>query len=403
MPDGRPRVLALTSTFPRWRGDATPRFVFDLSAGLVREGLDVTVLAPGAHGAAARERWDGVDIRRFRYGWPASTQRLADGAILPNIRRNRWLAAQAASFVTAELAAAWRLMRRERFDVIHAHWAVPQGCVAIVLKKQFRVPVLTTTHGADIYAMRGRPALAAKRWALRSSDAVTAVSQSLKDEVVALGVDAHRVHVLPMGVDTARFTPDAASDELRARLCPDGPMLLFVGRLAEKKGVRYAIEAMPAILREHPSARLIVVGDGPERDALLRLRGELGLGASVQFLGGTGNEELPAYYASADLLLAPSIVARDGDTESFGIVLVEAMASGCPVVASDVGGIREVVAGCEAAALVSPRDAAAIGEAACDVLRAATRRGAGVAMVRDRFDQDHISRSYAGIAERIAA
>ncbi|HEX5479981.1 MAG TPA: glycosyltransferase, partial [Dehalococcoidia bacterium] len=177
---GKPRVLVLTSTFPRWQGDATPRFVADLSEGLTREGLDVTVLAPGSRGAARRELWGNVDVRRFQYSWPAATQRLADGAILPNIRANRLLALQAPPFVLAQLAAAWRLARRERFDVIHAHWVVPQGLVAAMLKRTLGVPVITTTHGADLFALRARPLLAAKRWALQSSDAITTVSDALK-------------------------------------------------------------------------------------------------------------------------------------------------------------------------------------------------------------------------------
>ncbi|HEY8173073.1 MAG TPA: glycosyltransferase, partial [Dehalococcoidia bacterium] len=210
------RVLVLTSTFPRWEGDTTPMFVADLAQGM-SERFDMTVLAPSSDGARATERYGDVSVRRFRYGWPARTQKLADGAILPNIRRNRVLAAQAAPFVAAQFHAAWRLVRRERFDAIHAHWAIPQGVVAAIIKSRTGIPVLTTTHGADVYGLRAQPIVAMKLWALRRSDAITAVSTDLKREIVALGVDAARVRVLPMGVDTQRFSPEHASPELRER------------------------------------------------------------------------------------------------------------------------------------------------------------------------------------------
>ena len=242
-------------------------FVADLSQRLA-ERFEVTVLAPGAAGAAGRERWLELDVRRYRYGWPASTQLLANGAILPNIRSNRWLLAQAPPLVAAQLVAAWRLARSERFDAIHAHWLLPQGAVAAALKRSFGIPVLTTAHGADVYALRSPLIQPWKRWALRASDAITAVSAELRTAMVPLGVNEDRVQVIPMGIDTTRFHPDAASPALRERLAGGGPLLVFVGRLAEKKGTRYAIDALATILGAHPTARLAIVGDGPERSAL---------------------------------------------------------------------------------------------------------------------------------------
>ena len=404
--DRRLKVLVLTSTFPRWQGDTCPMFVADLCRGLA-QSMDVTVLAPGSHGAASIEQRDGYTVRRFRYAWPSRLQRLADGAILPNIKRNPLLLAQAPPFVLAQLVAAYRLMRRERFDAIHAHWAVPQGVVASILKRRFGVPVVTTTHGGDIYALNGGPARRAKTWALRTSDHITAVSSALKSDVVALGIDERRIDVLPMGVDTTRFTPHAFSPALRARLNPLGPVLLFVGRLVEKKGARYAIEAMPQIVAAHPDARMIVVGEGPERDALERLARDLGVEGSVTFAGAVANAELPAYYASADLFIGPSIVEGNGDTESFGVVFAEAMASGCPVIATDAGGIGDVTGNGAYARIVPQRDAGAIAAAACELLGDgalhARLRARGIEEMRRSFDHRPIHQSYARLIERAAA
>jgi glycosyltransferase involved in cell wall biosynthesis len=381
-------------------------FVADLCQGLARR-FDVTVLAPGSSGAVARERDDGVGVLRYTYSWPPSTQKLADGAILPNLRAHPLLAAQAPLLVAAQLHAAWRLARTGAFDVIHAHWALPQGWIAALLKRAYGIPVLTTTHGGDIYALKSAPAIRAKQFALRSSDRVTAVSTALKRRVIALGVDEQRVDILPMGVDTSRFAPDAASPELRTRINPLGPVLLFVGRLVEKKGARYAVEAMSTIASLHPGAHLVVIGDGPERPKLEKLTRERHLQDRVLFLGSVPNAELPAYYASADVFIGPSVVEPNGDTESFGVVFAEAMASGCPVVATDAGGIADVTGNGELACLVPQRDAEAIAAAVDELLhnrpRHADLRAAGIEAMRTRFDHRRIHQSYADVIDEIAA
>lgn len=402
--DRRLKLLVLTSTFPRWHDDASPRFVADLCAGLARS-MDVTVLAPGAAGAAAIEQWDGYTVRRFRYSWPATTQRLADGAILPNLRRNPLLGVQVPVLVGAQYIAATRVMRQERFDAIHAHWAIPQGLVAALLKKHFRVPTVITTHGADVYALNRGPVRWAKRAALRSSDGVTAVSTHLRQQLIALGVDETRIQVLPMGVDTRRFTPALRSESLREALNANGPILLFVGRLVEKKAARYAVEALPAVLGLHPMARLIVVGDGPQRRELEQLVRDRGLTESVQFLGPVSNSDLPAYYASADVFVGPSVVERGGDTESFGVVFAEAMASGCPVVTTDAGGITDVVEHGASGIVVPQRDATAIAAAVNSILSDSARSGdlrrRGIERAR-AFDHGVIQPAYAELIRSVA-
>jgi glycosyltransferase involved in cell wall biosynthesis len=404
--DRRLRLLVLTSTFPRWDGDATPRFVADLCVSLSKT-MDVTVLAPASDGAKVYERSSGIDVHRFRYAWPSRAQSLADGAILPNIQRNRWLLAQVPPLVLGELWAAWRLMRLKRFDVIHAHWVVPQGLIAALLKLRFGVPIVTTTHGGDLYALRGKAAARTKQFALSKSDVITAVSSALKDEVAALGIGDRRVDVLPMGVDTTRFTPDARSEALRRSLNPDGPLLLFVGRLVEKKGPRYAIEAMVGITKEQENARLVVVGEGPDAGSLRKLALDLGVGSSVAFLGSVPNAELPMYYASADVLLAPSIVARNGDQEGAPVVLAEAMASGCPVVAAELDGVRDTVIDGSTGLIVPARDPYALSLAASGLLSDEPRRGQmarrSVVEAAERLSHTVIHSSYATLIEQTAA
>jgi glycosyltransferase involved in cell wall biosynthesis len=210
-----------------------------------------------------------------------------------------------------------------------------------------------------------------------------------------------------MGVDTRRFSPRARDQRLRQQLGIAGPFLLFVGRLAEKKGVRYLLEAMPGVLERFPDAKLVIVGDGPLREELKAFSAWLGIAESVVFAGGKRQEELPPYYASADVFIGPSIVARGGDTESFGLVFAEAMAAGCAVVASDVGGVRELVRDGKTGLLVAQRDAQAIARAVCGLLADPELRrrlsAAGRSLVMQQFEQGSVTDRYARVLQEAAA
>lgn len=404
---GRTRVLVLASTFPRWHGDSEPPFVYNLCRGL-QDAFDLTVLVPHAPGAARSERMDGLAVYRFRYFWPERWQRLAYGGILPNLKRNRWLWAQVPFFLAAELVAAVRLIRRDQIDVIHAHWVLPQGLVAAIAGAATHRPVVVTAHGGDVYGLRGKLQGALKRWILARTARVTAVSQDLARAITELTA-AHPVNVdvVSMGVDTTCFRALPASAATAADLGTRRPLILFVGRLAEKKGLRYLLDAMPAVLARHPDATLAVVGDGPLRDSLALQARDLGLEHAVRFLGARAPDQLPRFYSAASVFAGPSIVAHGGDTESFGLVFAEAMACGCPVVASDVGGISDLVQHEVTGLLVPQRDPAALAAAICRVLddaplRRRLKRNA-LAHIRRDFTQAAIAGRYGAILQEAAA
>jgi glycosyltransferase involved in cell wall biosynthesis len=401
----RKRVLVLASTFPRWVGDTEPPFVYNLSRRLA-DRFDITVLAPHAPGARKRETMDGVRVHRFSYFWPSKLQKLAYGGMLPNLRRNRWLWGQVPFFLAAEFFAAWRLVRHEDVDVIHAHWVVPQGLVASALSLITGKPVVVTAHGGDVYGAKGGLKDALKRWALRRTTRITAVSRDLASSIDRLMGEPTRVDVISMGVDTERFQPRPADPGLRKSL-GGGPIILFVGRLAEKKGVRYLLAAMPGVLSEAPDATLVIVGDGPLRGELELQAGELSITHRVRFLGAKPPEELPAYYNAADVFAGPSIVAEGGDTESFGLVFAEAMACGCPVVASDVGGISDLVRNEETGLLVPQKDPAALALAICRVLADETLRArltrAALTQITDSFSQESVGEKYDAVLQGAAA
>ena len=264
------------------------------------------------------------------------------------------------------------------FDLIDAHYFYPDGVAAAIVAKRLNKPLVITARGTDLNLI---PQYYAPRkmilWAARQAAGLITVCQALKDVLVDLGVAAERVTVLRNGVDLAQFHPPKEREELRRQLGLTGTILLSVGHLIERKGHDLAIRA----LADLPNTRLLIAGEGPERDSLTSIVNERGLSHRVQFLGAVSQERLRDYYGAADILILGS--SREG----WANVLLESMACGTPVVASNVWGTPEVVAAPEAGVLMASRTPEALAQAAKGLLqaypdRAATRRYA------ERFSWD---------------
>jgi glycosyltransferase involved in cell wall biosynthesis len=387
-------VLVLASTYPRWPGDTEPGFVHELCRRLASR-FDVQVLSPHAPGARTQEVMDGVEVRRFRY-LPGRLETLAyEGGIPEKLRRQPWRLLQVPFFLAGLLWAAWRALRTRKFDAIHAHWLLPQGFVAALFKAidPAGPPLVVTLHGADLYTANSAPVRAVKRRALGQADAVTVVSEAMRREVEALGADPARTSVLSMGVDTeSRFVPGQGPRRAGT--------LLFAGRLVEKKGARYAIEALALLRRERPGARLVVAGDGPERPVLEARVRELGLEEAVTFLGAVPQPRLAELYREAAAAVFPFVVAKGGDREGLGLVVVEAQSCGCPVIAADVPAVHDTVTDGETGLLVPPGDPAALAAAMRQVLddaALAERLGAAGPAAAARFSWTRIAEGYARV------
>lgn len=284
---------------------------------------------------------DGVEVIRYRYAPRRWETLVNDGGITTNLRLQRWKVLLVPTFVLGQAWRTWRVLRTRRVDAVHAHWLIPQGLIAALLRAlSRRMPAyIVTSHGADLFALRGPFLNMLKRFAIRRSAAVTVVSRVMKDELARIGVGAgSHVEVQPMGADLSnRFVPDPSvprsSDEI-----------LFVGRLVEKKGVCHLIDAMPAIVASYPSAHLTIAGFGPEEAALRAQVRQRGLDDRVRFVGAVPQAKLPTLYRRAAVLVAPFVQAASGDQEGLGLVSVEAIGCGCPVILSDLPATRDVLA-----------------------------------------------------------
>jgi glycosyltransferase involved in cell wall biosynthesis len=395
----RKTILVLTSTFPRWANDVEPPFVFELCRRL-SDAFRIHVLAPHDPGAAREETLDGMRISRFRYCASRWERLCYSGGILANLRRSRWRYLLVPCFLAAQTAATAHLLRKHRFDCIHAHWLIPQGLSALAARRLAgqAPPLICTSHGGDLFGLNRFGLDRLKQSVAGQSAAVTVVSRAMQRTLVQLGADPDRVQTIPMGVDLLhRFVPPPSPSQRAG--------LLFVGRLVEKKGPRYLIEAMPAILERQPRTFLRIAGDGQQRPQLEKRASELGVASRVEFLGAVDNAALPELYQRAEVVIFPSVVAGDGDREGFGLVLVEALGCECATVVTDLPAMRDIVADGRSALIVRQKDAPGIATRVIRLLGdPGLRRSIGKAgrrFVLEHFDWEPIARRYARLMETV--
>ena len=356
--------------------------------------FEVHVLAPHSEGAQNQAVFDGVRVTRFRYFLPRWQNLAYRGGILANLKEKRSRYGLIPPFLFFQIQSALTLLKRYRFDLIHAHWLIPQGACAFIIKLLLREnapPILCTSHGGDLYSVNSRPMGWLKRLILHKSNAVTVVSQKMKDDICALGADPKNIRVIPMGVDLlTRFTPPLSRKSKAS--------ILFVGRLVEKKGLRYLIEAMPKILEKHPDVKLRVAGDGQELRSMKSLSIRLGVARNIEFLGAVVNEALPGLYQTSEVVVFPSIVSADGDREGFGLVLVEALGCECAVVATDLPATRDIVKDGETALIIRQKDPRQIADKVIQLFDESELRKTlgtkGRRHVLERFDWHTITKRY---------
>ena len=361
-------ILVTATTFPRWRNDTEPNFVFVLGRLLAAHGHNVVALAPHFYGSRKFEIMGNIKVYRFSYFFPYKLQKLCyEGGVLENLKRHKLAALQLPLLFSFEIFNIIRLIKKEKIDVIHAHWILPQGFLAYLCKKLYGIPYIATAHAGDIFPLKSRFLRFLSSLAIKDSDYCTANSAFTKKELSKISAKKG-IKIIPMGVDLEVFSPKNKNVNLRKRLGIKSAFILSVGRLAEKKGIAYLIMAMGEVAKKLPDAKLVIIGDGPERKSLELLASELNLQDNTIFTGSVENKHLPGFYATADLFVGPSIVAKSGDTEGLGIVFLEALASGTCVIGSDVGGIPDIIRHNKTGLLVNQKDPRQLADAMIKLL-----------------------------------
>ncbi|NUO62313.1 MAG: glycosyltransferase [Gemmatimonadaceae bacterium] len=348
------RVLHITTAFPREAGDVITPWLVELLKRLRASGVECEVLT-SAYKGSPDQTFDGIPVHRFRY-FARRWENLTHEETAPDrMRKSLLYKLLPFFFVGGGVLAAWRLGRRERYDVVHVHWPLPLAALGWAASRAARAPTVTLFYGVELrWVASGMRALRGfLRWAIRRSDAVVAISSYTAREVEALQ---------PGPVEVIPYTFELSAPGVR-RPRNDGAFeILFVGRLVERKGVVNLVDALAA-LPDSLNARLVVIVDGPETERIRSRAAERGVAGRVELRGRQPDEALREAYASTDVFVLPAIVDSRGDTEGLGVVLLEAMNFGVPVIGSASGGIVDIVLDEETGLLVPPGDVAALAAA----------------------------------------
>ena len=359
------KVLVIGSVYPRFHEDAEVPWLRTSIAHLKKAGLDIQVLAPSYKGLKSHEI-DGVKVNRFRYA-PAKWEFLTHEEGAPSKMANKpWLQLLAIPYIISGFFKCIKICRKFKPDVIHAHWPFPHAYIALGAAKLFRIPLVLNFHGAELLLIRKkkwvRPLL---KFAISQAQAVFANSSFTASKIKALrNVD---VEWSPYGTTLETGTGNAEPHPVQGKF-----KILFVGRHIERKGIRYLIEAAKYLPRDQFEIRIVGVGDLTEQlkmqaDALCHPEcsetESKDLPAEIVFTGKLSPEALANEYKTANVFTLPAIVDSKGDTEGLGVVLIEAMELGLPIVASNVGGIPDVVIDGVSGILVPEKDPEALANA----------------------------------------
>jgi glycogen synthase len=377
------RILMLSWEFPPRMVGGLGRHVDALTRALVAAGHEVHVVAREHPDAPAHEEVDGIHVVRV----DASPPQVGFDDFVP------WVLA----FNTAVLSAASRLAHEHRFDVVHVHdWLVASAGVGVA--EAFDLPLVATIHATEFGRHQGhlpgpmnRLIHGIEGWLVDRARHTIVCSTYMRDQVRTLfGTPDERIDVIPNGVAMDAFElPDTEVRALRARLVEDDAhLVLFAGRLEYEKGVQTVLHALERLSDLVGPVRFLVAGVGTYSDELRALVDELGLAHRVRFTGFLEERALRLHYAAADVAVAPSLY------EPFGLVAVEAMACGTPVVASDTGGLREIVAGGHGL-VFPPQDADQLADRIAQVLTHPEETALTVARARERirslYDWDDVA------------
>lgn len=328
-------MAILTTTFPRYIKDSTPAFIFELSKEIKKRKFDVLVIAPHDKGIKKKEFMDGIEVIRFPYFYPTKFQKLCyEGGIMRNIRKSFLAKIQIPFFLFSFFYFSYKFIKNRKIKIINTHWILPSGVIGGILKKILKIKHISTAHAIDVYTLEKIPfrKIIAK-FIYDNSDYMICVSYDLKKRILGLlnMEKSQKIFIKPMGTNI-KFIEKSIDKKSEFNV-------LFIGRFVEKKGLEYLIKAMDEIRKENKEINLLIAGSGPLEEKIKKMVKELNLEDKVKFLGWLERERIHEIFGISDILVVPSIITKDGDTEGMPTVILEAMAAGVPVIATNVGGI----------------------------------------------------------------
>lgn len=360
-------------------------------------GLNICILSvdflPNVGGIAAhvyelaralRSMGNDVTIVTFREAFFAPKEETIDGLHIVRIYLPRNTMLFYPMFAVLEYFGVRRVIKAKKIDLLHSHYVFPDGFVS---RLHPGVPGVATEHTSGFLDRleQGR-LLWLYRWVYTRMDHIITPSNELAEAVESLGIPKQKITFVSNGVDTEKFSPEVPPKNIRHQyaLAPDAKIVLCPRRLEPKNGVKYLVEAVPAVLRQCPDTRFFIVGGSyPDQLTLLQKRArELGVLDHITFAGSVPNADMPSWYTAADVVVLPSL------KEATSIAGLEAMACGRPLVGTSVGGIPYLIDGDKTGLLVEPRNPSQLADALVRVLTDdATRREMGIAARKKAVEQ----------------
>lgn len=392
-------IGVVTSTYARSEDDCQVPWMRELITQMKDYPCQVRVMAPAFRGLRSHSI-DGVPVHRFRYA-PQSLETLTHDEGAPNKVRSLFYQLLALPYIVMGALAVFVWCMRYNIHVLHVHWPFPHGLSALLPKYLLGVKIVAMSHGAELaIARRSRPVHQVLSWLLNASDVRCANSSHTASEVARVS-GCNDVVILPYGATVA-----CKSDEAKTR---EKPLLLFCGRLVQRKGIDVLLRALPQVLAS-VDVDVVITGEGDRKKEWVQLSAELGLSTAVSFPGFVSDEELSRLYATCTMYVHPAIYDDNGDTEGLGVVLIEALSNKKPVIASNVGGIPDVIHHGETGILVEEKNQQALADAILQLLHddalCAELGEAGYLHVKKFFDWQRIAQEtyavYASLVPSVA-
>jgi glycosyltransferase involved in cell wall biosynthesis len=389
------KIGVITSAYPEFEDDPHGIFVHRLMKEIVKKGHDVQVLAPYT-GGEIKYSLQGVSVERFNYFYPKKFQMLCGrSGMIDNVKEGYLVKFQVLTFLIFNLINSMKKFRDR--DLIHVQWAIPNGLGALILKKIWGIPYINTVFGEEIYLSDRYHFNPILKVLINESEKSIAISSETLKNSLDMGFQEEQFEIVPFGVDINFFKNKNVSKDKNKFI------ILSVGYLIERKGFEYLIKSMKYVVKE-ANVELRIIGSGPMEKKLDNLIRELRLEETVKIRKNVSDEELLELYNLSDLFILPSIIDSQGNTEGLGVVILEAMACGLPVIGSNVGGIPDIIINNETGLLVPPKNEFELSKAIINLISNEDIRKKlaknGYNQVIEKFTWEKISESYIKLYEQ---
>ncbi|MGB9720703.1 MAG: glycosyltransferase family 4 protein [bacterium] len=385
------KILFLATAFPRYKGDVITPWMIELIERLQRRGIEVSIFTSSYKGLK-NQVWNGMPVYRFRYFLKKYERLTHEETAVDKFSKGGFNVLLSIFYIIFGMIAIAKLCRMKKFDIVHINWPFPHILFGIIAKAVSRCRVFATFYGLEIRWLKKKFPFMVKpfSWLINRADVITAISNHTASELK--GIVRKEIPIIPFSI-----TVESQSGEVS-----DGNFMLFVGRHVERKGVHILIEAFKQIHKEIPH-NLIIVGDGPERKNWENMVKNYELTERIKFTGWISKAELHNLYQNCSLFVLPATYDKHGDTEGLGVVIIEAMSYSKPVIASNVGGIIDVVIDGYNGILVKDNDpqalALAIKKLAQDKELCKKLGGNAKKSIDERFNWDKIVSKLIGLYE----